>query len=101
MAAQEIKSNEKYNWTITILLLLGLFTVLFPLYMTVIIAFKQPSEMTNDIIGLLSFPESWSLDNFREAMRVTNFWRSLGNSFLITGITMVISIIVHMQLPAT
>ena len=95
MAAQEIKANEKYNWPITILLLLGLFTVLFPLYMTVIIAFKQPSEMTNDIIGLLSFPQSWNLDNFREAMRVTDFWRSLGNSFLITGITMVISIIVH------
>ena len=95
MAAQEIKANEKYNWPITILLLLGLFTVLFPLYMTVIIAFKQPSEMTNDIVGLLSFPQSWNLDNFREAMRVTDFWRSLGNSFLITGITMVISIIVH------
>ena len=95
MAANEIKSNEKYNWPITILLLLGLFTVLFPLYMTVIIAFKQPSEMTNDIIGLLSFPQSWNLDNFREAMRVTDFWRSLFNSFLITGITMVVSIIVH------
>ena len=56
MANTEIKANEKFNWPVTILLLLGLFTVLFPLYMTVIIAFKQPSEMTNDVIGLLSFP---------------------------------------------
>ena len=95
MASQEIKATERFNWPVTILLLLGLFTVLFPLYMTVIIAFKQPSEMTNSVIGLLSFPKEWSFDNFREAMRVTDFWRSLFNSFLITGITMVVSIIVH------
>ena len=95
MAAQEIKANEKYNWAITILLLLGLFTVLFPLYMTVIIAFKQPSEMTNDVIGLLSFPKNWSFDNFAEAMRVTDFWRSLFNSFLITASTVVCAIIFH------
>ncbi|MBQ3455273.1 MAG: hypothetical protein IJG36_02440, partial [Synergistaceae bacterium] len=81
MANESIIAREKFNWPVTILLLLGLFTVLFPLYMTVIIAFKQPSEMTNDVIGLLSFPQSWSLENFREAMRVTDFWRSLFNSF--------------------
>lgn len=92
---EDIKVREKFNWPVTILLLLGLFTVLFPLYMTIIIAFKQPSEMTNDIIGLLSFPKSWSFDNFAEAMRVTDFWRSLFNSFLITAVTMVISIILH------
>lgn len=90
-----IKVREKYNWAVTTLLIIGLVTVLFPLYMTVIIAFKQPSEMTNDVIGLLSFPKSWSLDNFREAMRVTDFWRSLFNSFLITAVTMVLSIIIH------
>ena len=92
---EDIKVRERFNWPVTILLLLGLFTVLFPLYMTVIIAFKQPSEMTNDIIGLLSFPKSWSFDNFAEAMRVTDFWRSLFNSFLITAVTMVISIVIH------
>ena len=92
---ENITVKEKFNWPVTILLLLGLFTVLFPLYMTVVIAFKQPSEMTNDVIGLLSFPKAWSFDNFREAMRVTDFWRSLFNSFLITAVTMVISIVIH------
>ena len=95
MANENIKVREKYNWSVTILLLLGLFTVLFPLYMTVVIAFKQPSEMTNSISGILSLPKTWSLDNFAEAMRVTDFWRSLFNSFLITAVTMVISIIIH------
>ena len=95
MANEKIIVREKYNWPVTILLLLGLFSVLFPLYMTVIIAFKQPSEMTNSIAGILSLPKSWSLENFAEAMRVTDFWRSLFNSFLITAVTMIISIVIH------
>jgi len=61
----------------------------------VIIAFKKPSEMTNDIMGALSFPSSWSFDNFAEAMRVTDFWNSLGNSLLITALTVIIAILVH------
>ena len=89
------KVNQKVNWPVTILLILGLITVIFPLYMTIVIAFKQPSEMTNSISGILSLPKSWSLSNFAEAMRVTDFWHSLFNSILITVLTVVISIVVH------
>ena len=89
------KVNPKVNWPVTILLILGLITVIFPLYMTIVIAFKQPSEMTNSISGILSLPKSWSLSNFAEAMRVTDFWHSLFNSILITVLTVVISIVVH------
>lgn len=89
------KVKEKYNWPVTILLILGLITVAFPLYMTVIIAFKQPAEMTNSISGILSLPKTWSLSNFKEAMRVTDFWRSLFNSLMITGVTVVISLVLH------
>ena len=39
------KVREKANWPVTILLILGLITVVFPLYMTIVIAFKQPTEM--------------------------------------------------------
>ena len=85
----------KSNIRLTILLILGCVTILFPLYMTIIIAFKSPSEMTNDIFGALSFPKSFSFDNFAEAMRVTNFWNSLKNSIIITGITIVFSIVIH------
>lgn len=85
----------KPNIRLTILLILGCVTILFPLYMTIIIAFKSPSEMTNDIFGALSFPKSFSFDNFAEAMRVTNFWNSLKNSIIITGITIVVSIVIH------
>lgn len=89
------KQTRAVNWPVTILLIIGCITIFFPLYMAVIIAFKQPSEMTNDIAGALAFPAQWSLDNFREAMRVTDFWNSLGNSFLLTIVTVILAIVIH------
>ncbi len=87
--------KERVNWPVTVLLILGLITVAFPLYMTVVIAFKQPTEMTTTISGILALPKSWSLSNFAEAMKVTDFWRSLGNSILITVLSVGISIVLH------
>lgn len=49
----KVKAEHKTNWTVMILLILGLITIAFPLYMTIVIAFKQPSEMTNSISGKL------------------------------------------------
>lgn len=95
---KKVKFRKKGNHTnklLTFVLLLGCVTVFFPLYMTVIIAFKQPSEMTNDVSGALSLPSAWSLDNFREAMRVTDFWNSLGNSLLITVATILLALLLH------
>lgn len=92
---KEKKAAQKVNWPITILLIIGLVTILFPLYMAVVIAFKEPSEMTNSIAGILSLPKRWSIKNFSEAMRVTDFWHSLLNSFLITVVNLVLSILIH------
>ena len=89
------KQTARTNWPITILLIIGCLTIFFPLYMTIIIAFKQPSEMTNDIAGALAFPSSWSFSNFAQAMEVTDFWNSLANSVLITVIAIVLAVIIH------
>ena len=86
---------KKTNKAAMIVLILGLSTIILPLYMTLVIAFKQPSEMTNSISGILSLPKASSLNNFREAMEVTDFWRSLRNSLLITVSTVALSIAVH------
>lgn len=95
MMSKGNKQTRTVNWPVTILLILGCFTVFFPLYMAFIIAMKQPSEMTNDISGALALPAQWSFDNFREAMRVTDFWNSLGNSLLITVATVVLAVVIH------
>ncbi len=87
--------KRETNWPVMVFLILGLSTIVFPLYMTIVIAFKQPSEMSNTISGILSLPKTWSFDNFREAMKVTDFWRSLGNSLLITIVTVVLSVLIH------
>ncbi len=86
---------KKTNKAAMIVLILGLSTIILPLYMTIVIAFKQPSEMTNSIGGILSLPKSFSLSNFREAMEVTDFWRSLSNSIIITVATVVLRIAIH------
>lgn len=90
-----ISKSKVSSAIITALLIIGCFTILFPLYMTIIIALKSPAEMTNDIAGALSFPQSLSFDNFAEAIRVTDFWSSLSNSIIITGASIVLSIIIH------
>ena len=53
-----MKKKQKTNLVLTIVLILGTLTVFFPLYMAVIIAFKKPSEMTNDVAGCTFFPET-------------------------------------------
>ena len=95
MKKRQQKGTGRVNWPITVLLILGSLTIFFPLYMAIVIAFKKPSEMTNDIAGILSLPSALRLDNFTEAMRVTDFWRSLGNSLLITCIVILIAMAVH------
>lgn len=89
------KGTERINWPVTILLIIGLITIIFPLYLTIVIALKQPSEMTTSISGILSLPKVFSLNNFREAMEVTDFWHSLGNSLLLTIATILISLVLH------
>lgn len=90
-----MKKIGKTNWLLTIVLILGTVTVFFPLYMALIIAFKKPSEMTNDVAGALTLPEKFSFSNFSQAMEVTDFWHSLANSLLITVVTIILAILIH------
>lgn len=92
---QKKRVKERFNNPVTILLIIGLVTVLFPLYLTVVVALKQPSEMTNTLGGILSLPKHPSFSNFAEAIRVTHFWSSIGNSLIITVVTVVLCLILH------
>ena len=76
------------------LILLAL-TIIFPLYMTVIIAFKQPTEMTNDVSGALALPKHFSFQNFIQAIQTTDFFHTIGNSLFITIVTLIVVVIFH------
>ncbi|MDF2505051.1 MULTISPECIES: carbohydrate ABC transporter permease [Clostridium] len=80
---REVKTAKR-NWPVTIMLMLTSILILIPLYMAIMIAFKQPSEMSNDIAGAFKFPSKFSFSNFIEAIKVTNFFHTAGNSLIIT-----------------
>lgn len=64
--------EEAKNWPITILLIvLAAVTILGPLYITVVIALKDPSDMAN----VLSLPRIIRWENFSEAWRMTDYPR--------------------------
>lgn len=85
--------NSKTNWLTTALLTIGSFFVLFPLYLTITIAFKTPLELAQN--SILALPESWSLQNFATAIEMTDFFRALANSLLITIPTVILTILFH------
>lgn len=58
------------NWFTTALAIVLSLTILVPLYFTVVTAFKTPAELAASGFAL---PQSWSLDNFREAWTMTNY----------------------------
>ena len=86
------KEDGKVNWPVTILLLICSLSILFPLYITIVIAFKQPSDMVGNI---LSLPKIWSFSNFSQAIEMTNFSHTIFNSLVITAGAVILTIITN------
>ncbi|SHF94996.1 carbohydrate ABC transporter permease [Ornithinibacillus halophilus] len=84
--------GSRTNWKVTILLILGAIFILFPLYLTITIAFKTPQEMAGNLLAL---PQSWSFQNFIDAIEMTNFFQALGNSVFVTIFTVALVLISH------
>ncbi len=82
IARQEKSLKEgKVSWTVTILLVL--FAILFivgPLYITVVIALKEPSDMIN----VMALPKKIIWKNFFDAWRMTDYPRKFLNTLFIT-----------------
>ncbi|GAA5346880.1 carbohydrate ABC transporter permease [Planifilum fimeticola] len=84
--------RERTNWLITILLILGSVFVLFPLYLTVSVAFKTPQEIADSVIAP---PKSWSFENFITAIEMTDFFNALGNSLTVTVGAVVLTLLTN------
>ena len=86
------KNDDKHNYIVTFFLLLfAIVLILGPLYMTVVIALKDPSDMNN----VLSLPKTIRWENFSEAWRMTNFPIKFKNTLFITVINLVFTIITN------
>ena len=92
MSSVRIKQREKTNWAATIILTFVAVLLIFgPLYLTVVIAIKSPSEMAN----VLALPTHIAWENFTEAWRMTEYPRKLANTVFITGVNLIFTIITN------
>lgn len=83
------KNNGQVNWPLTILLIaLATFTIFGPLYMTLMIAVKDPSQMEN----VLRWPTEFHWENFSNAWKLTNYPEKFKNTLIITSINLVFTI---------
>lgn len=83
------KRKKKVNWTLTsVMMVLAIFAILGPLYITVVIALKDPSQMTN----VLSLPKQIHWENFKNAWQMTNFPKMFLNTLFITVVNVIFTI---------
>ena len=78
-----VNRKKLYRFSIYFLLFLGLSTIVIPLYITFITAFKATSET---ITNYLSPPKVWYTGNFTYILSKPNFWRAMLNTIIITAI---------------
>ena len=74
---------------LTVLLAALSLGILFPLFLSFVVAVKNPEEMSQ---GILSLPSALHWDNFARAMEKTGFLHALVNSLAATGVATLLTI---------
>ncbi len=78
---------KRWLWAIVrFVLIAGLsFVILFPIFQKISTAFKHKSDLYSAVVVWI--PQHVSLDNFKEAMRVMDYWPTLLNTFSLSAAT--------------
>ena len=84
--------SQRIDWLSTGVLVIGATVILFPLYLTVVNALKTPQEIAQSVLAL---PGSLTLENFRKAIELTNFYRSFMNSLFITVFAVIFTLLTN------
>lgn len=88
-----MSNKTKSSYLITaVLIVLAVVTIVFPLYITVVIAFKSPQEIAQSV---LSFPTKFHFENFAKAIKMTNFFVTFRNTVIITGVSVVFTLLTN------
>ncbi len=74
-----------WNWPLTIILAVCTLTVLVPLYVTVVMAFKTTGQAIDG--NAFSLPAPFSIEGFVKAWELTDFPRAFGVSVLVAAIS--------------
>jgi multiple sugar transport system permease protein len=82
-----LKAESRRNRIAFIILLVGLFAMLFPFFWMILSAFKTQADVYSYPPKWL--PSSWSLDNFARVFKMVPFGRYYFNSILVTTLSTV------------
>lgn len=84
---------RKIRHAIFIIVLILLFILfIFPFILVIINVFKTKADITTNPLALIG-EHGFTLDNFPEAMRKMDFWKSFANSVIITVFSTIITIL--------
>ncbi len=85
--------NAKIAAVLKIILLVVLFVLfIFPFVLVIINVFKVKADITTNPLALIG-ERGFTMQNFPNAMKKMNFWRSFGNSAIITICSTIITIL--------
>lgn len=92
---QERKKKAFIQFLCYLFLVIGLFLILFPMYLTLVTALKSPEETSKNFFAL---PSSLYLENFNQVIHKANFFYYIRNSLQITvcallGISFIVPLI--------
>ena len=92
-ANERAARNKKINHAIKIIILVALFICfIFPFRLVVINVFKTKADITSNPLALIG-SHGFTMKNFPEAMQKMDFWRSFGNSAIITILSTILTIL--------
>ena len=84
--------KEGFGWKIArdVLLICGLFLILFPLFLVLINSFKSLEEAGRNFFAL---PSSFNTENFRRLFENNNYWVFVKNSLIISAVSVTLILI--------
>lgn len=88
----KFRGLNKINWSATAVLIALSIFVVFPIYLALAIALKNPEELAKSI---LAFPTKFHFENFTRAIELTHYWKSFSNSFIITFFAVIFTVITN------
>jgi len=88
-----VENWKRWLWSLVRLVLIaGLsFVILYPIIQKVSTAIKDKSDLYSPIVVFI--PEHFSLDNFKQAIFIMDYWKTLLNTFVLSGTTTILTVI--------
>ncbi|WP_054023627.1 carbohydrate ABC transporter permease [Bacillus sp. FJAT-28004] len=86
-----LESWKRGLWTIVrLVLIIGLsFVILYPIIQKISTAIKDKADLYSPIVVFI--PEHFTLDNFKQAISIMDYWETLVNTFVLSSMTTIMT----------